>query len=198
MKHLLLLLLIILSFSAYAQILKMEKLSFDSLNHTRIKTNKVGMLHLGGWAALNTISGVTGYVVANEEEWRAFHGMNAIWGTTNLLIAFAGYSGTRKELSTQLTCDNMLQRYESNNRLYLLNAGLDIVYIGTGTLLNAYDDRFNDPATWRGFGKSIMLQGAFLFLFDGTMYYMHQRQNKKWYRLMQGVCFTGNGFSLKL
>ncbi len=44
-----------------------------------------------------------------------------------------------------------------------------------------------------GFGKSIAMQGIALLLFDGTMYALHQKQDKKWYKLTQGICFTGNG-----
>ncbi|MBS1773647.1 MAG: hypothetical protein JST82_12375 [Bacteroidetes bacterium] len=193
MKQLIVLIcLVIVSQYASAQ----NNLSFDSLNKTRVKTNKIGMLHLGGWGTINVIAGGIGYFTANDKEWKSFHGMNAIWGATNALIAFGGFSGAKKEAGQLLSCDKALARYESNKRLFLINAGLDVLYIGTGVTLNAYADNFNDPAMWHGFGKSIALQGIALLIFDGTMYTLHSRHNKQWYKLLQGVCVTGNGVGL--
>jgi hypothetical protein len=77
--------------------------------------------------------------------------------------------------------------------LYLINAGLDVLYIGSGAVIHAYADDMNHSAMWHGYAKSFMLQGAVLLLFDGTMYALHSRQDKKWYKLLQGVVVTGNG-----
>lgn len=174
-----------------------DKTPFKELNATRIKTNTTGMTVLGAWGAASLVSGGAGYFIATNPEWKAFHGMNAIWGATNLLIAYSGYSGARKEAKSELSCDKALHRYESNKRLFLINGGLDMLYIGTGLMLTTNASNFNDPATIRGFGKSVTIQGIGLLLFDGTMYAMHQRQDKKWYRLLQGVCVTGNGVGFR-
>lgn len=178
-----------LTFTAFAQ----SQNNLTDLNDQRIQTNKTGMTVLGGWAAANIVSGTAGYFIAQDEEWKAFHGMNAMWNVVNGVIAYSGYRGALKEQGKKLSGADAYSRYESNKRLFLLNAGLDIAYIGSGLLLNAYAGDFNNPAEWRGFGKSVALQGVFLLLFDGTMYAVHQSRNKSWYKILSGVSFTGNG-----
>jgi hypothetical protein len=188
MKRLLTVLLLLYMLHVSAQ-----QLRFDTLDHKRTHLNTLGMAHLGAWGALNVVAGGAGYFMADSKEWQAFHGMNAIWGATNAIIALSGYMGAKREAAQQRSIDDALHRYEKNKRLFLINAGLDVVYIGTGAVLDAKANEFTSPAMWHGFGKSFMLQGAVLLLFDGTMYVLHSRQDKKWYKLLQGVVVTGNG-----
>lgn len=167
------------------------------LNKARIKTNQHGMKVLGAWGGVSLVTGVIGMATAKDEEWRAFHEMNAIWGAVNGGIAVMGYAGSRKELAEKLSCSKLLQRYEGTKRLYLINAGLDVVYIGTGALLWQHGDHTNNnPAMWRGFGKSLVVQGAFLFVFDNVMFASHQKRNSQWYRLVEGLCVSSNGVGL--
>lgn len=172
---------------------KAQQLHFDSLDKKRVHLNTIGMAHLGAWGAVNVVAGGIGYFTAANEEWKAFHGMNVIWGVTNALIAYGGYAGAKSEAKQHRTMDAALHRYEQNKRLFLLNAGLDVLYIGSGAVIDANADKFNNPAMWHGFGKSFMVQGAGLLIFDGLMYAMHSKQDKKWYKLLQGVTITGNG-----
>lgn len=167
------------------------------LNKARIRTNEHGMKALGAWGAVNLVSGVAGMLSAKDDEWKAFHEMNAIWGAVNGGIAIIGYAGSRKELQEQLSCSKLLQRYEGTKRLYLINAGLDVLYVGTGALLWQHGDHTSSsPAMWRGFGKSLVVQGAFLFVFDNIMYASHVKRNSQWYRLVEGLCVTNNGVGL--
>ena len=188
MKFLQAIVVILLSFATQAQ-----EISFTTLNNKRISTNKTGMAILGTWGVVNSAAGAAGYFIAGNKEAKAFHGMNAIWGATNALIAMGGYAGARREAKEERSFSDGLQRYESVKRLYLVNAGLDVLYIGTGALLALEADRFNQPEMWRGFGKSFVVQGAALLLFDGIMFAAHQRQNKDWYRLLSGIKVTPNG-----
>jgi hypothetical protein len=152
---------------------------------------------LGTWGAANIVAGVTGLIVADGQEAKSFHTMNAIWGAVNLSIAGLSYTGAKKDMQKNMDCDQMLHRYEATKRLSLLNAGLDVLYIGTGITLNAYADDFNNPDRWHGYGKSIALQGLALLAFDATMFSMHQKQDKNWYKLLQGICFTGTGVGFR-
>ena len=164
-----------------------------SLNLQRINTNRAGMTVLTGWGAANTVAGIAGYLIADSKEWRAFHGMNAIWGITNAGIGLMGLAGVRKEMKMESNCSDMLQRYESTKRLFLINGGLDFFYIGTGVFLKEHAKTQTNPTLWRGFGNSILIQGIFLLLFDGTMYAAHQGKNKKWYKALNGLCVSGKG-----
>ena len=188
-----LLLFSLIAHLAQAQTFTINTETAESLNDLRIKTNKTGMTVLGSWAAANIVYGTAGAFIAKDEEWKAFHGMNALWNTVNGVIAVTGYLGAKKEMREDLSYGDMLSRYEGNKRMFLLNAGLDVAYIAGGVILNEYADEFKNPAKWHGFGKSIALQGIFLLIFDGTMFTLHQQQNKKWYKLIAGIRPSANG-----
>jgi hypothetical protein len=177
--------------------IRAQDINFSALDAQRIATNKTGMAVLGSWGIANIVAGTTGYFIASDKQTKAFHGMNAIWGATNALIALGGYAGARKEAKEQRTFAEGIKRHESVKRLYLINAGLDVLYIGIGALLVADADRFNQPEMWRGFGKSFVVQGAALLLFDGIMFAAHQKQNKNWYKLLEGVSVTSNGIGYR-
>ena len=163
------------------------------LNEQRIATNKTGMMILGGWGAANVVSGIAGYAIADQQNRKAFHGMNALWGAVNGFIAIGGYLGAVKESNIAYEYDDALKRYKSNKKLYLINAGLDVVYIGTGVVLTGIADNTNNPEIFHGFGQSVIIQGAALLLFDSIMYGLHQSRNGKWAQLAGGISFTGNG-----
>ncbi len=134
---------------------------------------KSGMLVLGSWAAVNMASGV--YLRAHTGGHRRyFHEMNAIWNTVNLGIAAAGYIGAMRMgapdgwgalISEQTTLDKTL----------LFNAGLDLGYIAGGLYLTERSRRGEENSDrLLGYGRSVMLQGAFLFSFDVVMVLVHQ------------------------
>jgi hypothetical protein len=169
-----------------------DSMRFHVLNAQRIQTNRDGMYVLGTWGLVNTVGGIAGAVSTTDQEWQHFHQMNAAWGIVNTGIAFMGYLGTRKELAQSLSNMDALHRYEATKRLYLINAGLDVVYIATGLVLDRHGRR-GDRAVYRGFGKSLMLQGAGLLLFDVNMFLAHQRKDKRWYRALKGFYVSGEG-----
>ncbi len=164
------------------------------LNTQRINTNKTGLLILTGWGAANLASGAVGYFINDNIERKSFHGMNAIWGITNGLIGYVGYRGAMKENSMAFDTETAAKRYRSNKRLYLINAGLDVLYISTGAFIKygivTHESR---PDFLVGFSESFMLQGIALLVFDCAMYGLLQTQNKKWAKLASGISFTGNG-----
>jgi hypothetical protein len=156
----------------------------DSIAASRTKLTKNAMLTLGGWAAANI---ATGFIIAGQTEGEAkyFWRMNGYWNIINLGLAGMGYAGTRK-LQTGTTLSSNLMQQHKVEKLYLLNAGLDLVYITGGFYLK---ERGNTRSTQkqrdqlRGYGNSILLQGSFLLILDGVMYTLHHkntlRVNKK-------------------
>ena len=167
-------------------------------NDQRISTNKTGMIVLGSWGVANIVAGGVGYFTAKQDEWKYFHEMNMVWGVVNVSIAAYSLSGVRKELAARLNYRQSYDLYQANKKLYLVNASLDLLYIAVGVgLVELSATVKNNEAIYRGFGKSIALQGVFLLLFDNVMYAAHQRNNSKWYRIMNeiNVSGTGIGFS---
>jgi len=148
---------------------------------------------LGSWGIINIAAGGIGYFTAKQDQWKYFHAMNALWGVTNAGIAAMGLAGTRKEMAKKLNANQSHDRYRSNKRLYLINAGLDVVYIATGAGLATYSTTTkNNVALFRGFGRSIAMQGVFLLIFDNCMFAAHQRYNSKWYMLMNEIRVSTN------
>lgn len=171
--------------------------TYQQLNDRRIQTNKTGMKILGTWGAANIVAGIAGYGVANNNEWRSFHQMNAIWGVVNLGIAASGYFGAKREAGKSFTFAEGFEKQQSNTKLFLLNAGLDGLYLGTGIyLIERARNENNRPEVWRGYGKSILVQGIGLLIFDVVMYASHNNRNKSWYRLLSGINISGHGVGL--
>ncbi len=65
----------------------------------------------------------------------------------------------------------MLQKHIKTENLFLINGGLDIVYVGTGFLLkHLANNSQKRHDLLKGYGNSIILQGSFLFTFDIAMW----------------------------
>lgn len=151
-------------------------LSFTGLGQSEnyvsksINTNISGMFVLGSWAAANIASGAIGWSKLDGEK-KHFHQMNAMWNIVNIGIAGFALYQNYSLLNNIPAGQDYVQHYNQTNKLYLINAGLDIGYMATGFFLNRVSS--NKPGRTdllSGFGKSIMLQGAFLFVFDVIMY----------------------------
>ena len=163
-------------------------------NSQRIKINKTGMEVLGSWGLVNIAGSGVGYFAAKQDEWKYFHEMNVLWGVVNTGIAAMGMVGVRKEMAKKLNYQQAYDRYLANKKLYLINAGLDVLYIGTGIGLATYSKSAkSDKDIYSGFGKSLVVQGVFLLLFDNVMFASHASGNSKWYRLMNEIRISNAG-----
>lgn len=125
------------------------------------------MSGLGVWALLNVVG--SGYRVARLEarsEGYHFHLMNAGWGLVNAVLAIVGIAGTHPGQTTGLTLAGLLAGQLRLENLLLFNAGLDVAYVATGAWLRARAPGAPRPERLAGFGRSLWVQGGFLFLFD--------------------------------
>lgn len=132
--------------------------------------NTTGMYVLGGWAIANIAGGAIGWANSTGNA-KYFHQMNVFWNTVNLGIAgFALYNNLNTDISL-LSADEMMSKHIKTENLYLINAGLDVVYIGTGFLLKHLSTtKPNKQDLLKGYGNSIVLQGGFLMVFDLAMW----------------------------
>jgi hypothetical protein len=138
-----------------------------------IKSNKIntsGMFILGGWAVSNMAVGAIGWANSKGTA-KYFHQMNFFWNSVNLGIAgFALYSNLNTDVSL-LSAEEMITKHIKTENLYLINAGLDVVYIGTGFLLKHLSTKnLNKQDLLKGYGNSVILQGGFLMAFDLIMW----------------------------
>ncbi len=102
--------------------------------------------------------------------WRYF-GLQAIgWGAVDWLLAKAGQRQALLKAEDLVIGDlDEAEAHAAAERLrniLLINAGLDLLYIGSGLwLLRQAGDR----ADRRGMGAGILVQGLFLLLFDSIL-----------------------------
>ncbi len=137
---------------------------------TSIKTNTTGMYVLGGWAIANIAGGAVGWANSSGSN-MYFHQMNLFWNTVNLGIAgFALYNNLNSNLSG-LTDSMIMQKHIKTENIYLFNAGLDVIYIGTGFLLKYLStNNTKRKDILFGYGNSLIVQGSFLLVFDLIMW----------------------------
>lgn len=142
----------------------------DEFNIDRVNLTENGMLVLGSWALSNIV--VSGYSATQAESSnRYFHQMNVYWNIVNLGIASYGYLSLGDGLG--LDWATTLDEQNSIENILLINAGLDVLYVAGGWALMRRGQRSDSPSErYVGFGKSIMLQGAFLMAFDLGFYYV--------------------------
>jgi len=146
----------------------------------RIHRQKTGMQVLGGWSIANIVAGLALRSNATGED-EYFNQMNVAWNVFNLSISTLGYLNTRKE-EPGLTAMGVLEKQLKLEKSLLFNAGLDISYIFGGLWMleraRNYEDK-KEFDRFRGIGRSIIMQGGFLFLFDLSFYLIETSSSSK-------------------
>ncbi|OIP83146.1 MAG: hypothetical protein AUK44_06065 [Porphyromonadaceae bacterium CG2_30_38_12] len=161
--------------------------SYESFWKSSKQTNQSGMIVLGSWALLNMTVGAYGWAKQTGED-KYFHQMNFFWNTVNISIAGVAIYQNIATDSVIYTANEMLQKHISTEKILLINAGLDVVYVGTGFVLRALSNKsVSKKIVLAGYGKSLLLQGAFLFLFDATMYAVMHHQRLEFLKQISAV-----------
>ena len=171
--------------------------SLQALNSVRNKTTLAGMKVLGGWGALNLGAGIAGWATSERGSHQYFHQMNTFWGATNLAIALLSHAGTRKRMQTTLGVEESIKAQKQIEKIFLVNGGIDFAYIGTGIYLNTRGNSRNNDQL-KGYGTAVIMQGAFLLLFDCTMYSLLRSNGKKLNALSGKTSFNVSGSGVGL
>lgn len=165
----------LLAFTACAFAQEVDLLKFEK-ERNRIQKNS--MIALAGWSVANIV--VSGIATDTRNiEMRNFHQMNVMWGAVNLAIAGLGYWGAAKEKINNPVLSDVLKHQNRVQKTYLINAGLDVVYVAAGFIMNRTSDNQKKPEKFKGYGNSIMLQGGFLLLYDAIIYAIHKNHGKQ-------------------
>ena len=162
-------------------------------NQVRIDYNKSGMIILGSWA-LGNIALVGIMAGRTSGETKAFHQMNIYWNTVNLAIAGLGYYSAMNEVPSSEFWETM-NAQNSIEKILLVNAALDLGYMAGGLYLLERGRRL-DKDQLKGFGKSVILKGAFLMSFDAIKYVFHNVHGKELPTIMNHIGITPNGVGL--
>jgi len=137
------------------------------LSENRIREERTAMYTLGSWSVVNIASGIYGRHNSSGST-RYFHEMNALWNSVNISLAIGGLLKIKKEEATNQLGSELIKRNQLEKTL-LFNAGIDLAYIATGFYLMERSRRPANEVTvnrLNGYGRSLILQGGFLFIFD--------------------------------
>lgn len=160
--------------------------TLPDFNQKRTELNRKGLTVLGGWAVGNLVA--NGLALRNATgSNKAFYQMNLAWAGVDLALAGIGVLGTRRA-RTDASVYESLEEQQKFEKLFLVNTGLDVAYVAGGFyLMERAKARPKNSERNDGYGRSLVLQGGFLFLFDGVMYAAHRahfkRNSRFWRRL---------------
>ncbi|MBK6680328.1 MAG: hypothetical protein IPG53_10015 [Ignavibacteriales bacterium] len=169
--------------------------SLKEFEDTKYEINRTGMLVLGGWALANIVSGTT-LSFTTKGEAKYFNQFNALWNTVNLGLALNGLFNTGTD---SLSLLNSVTGHQTLQNIFVLNAGLDLAYIATGLFLKEKAKNSDKKDILNGYGNSLLVQGAFLLVFDAAMYFIHQNNaNVTLYPLLGTLTDPGVGLGMRV
>ena len=165
-------------------------------NQKRLQRNKIGMIVLGSWAIAHIGTGVS-LRGSSEGSMRHFHEMNIYWNLVNLGLAGVGVYAAVSGEAEGLSLAESMNEQQKMEKILLFNAGLDIGYILGGLYMIERSKR-SDSQRLKGFGQSVVLQGAFLFIFDLGFFIVQNQQAKPIYELLSHLSLSESGVGLRL
>ena len=176
MKKIILILCVVLGAkSLYAQHFN------DSIAYSRLRLNDYAMQTLGTFAVANIASG---FILANNTNGEAkyFWRMNAYWNLANLGIAGLNLLQSHLMPAKRYSFSENFKEQQKIEKTYVLNLGLDAGYITTGILLRSKGKiatDINNQYQLKGYGSSIILQGALLGVMDIVMLSLHHKNTTR-------------------
>ncbi|WP_299287095.1 hypothetical protein [uncultured Mucilaginibacter sp.] len=170
--------------------------SLSNFNQKRNQINQTGIKVLGDWAIANIAIGSVGFYKTKGAT-KYFHQMNIFWNVVNLGIATAGFYGAKEASNKPYSIKQSIQEQHKTERILLINAGLDVAYVAGGWYLNRRgisksSDRLH------GYGNAVILQGAFLLLFDVSMFAIQYKHGKTSNQFLKNAQVGFNGKQIEL
>ncbi|RDV37040.1 hypothetical protein DV096_16145 [Bradymonadaceae bacterium TMQ3] len=153
------------------------------VNQSRLDRQARGMGVLLGWSALNIGVGTAGYLVSDGPR-RYFHQMNAAWNVVNAAIAGFGLRAALRDDASRFDGLETLEEGRSFERILAINIGLNVAYMASGAFMWERGLRRDDDRL-RGYGPSLLLQGAFLLVFDSTLFALQRRASARYLEGLQ-------------
>ncbi len=146
---------------------------------------------LGWWCILNLLVGLPGLFYL-PGWWWYFMLMNMCWAAINFTIVLWIFD---HQFLRRFLAGNIFQRFEVQRhveKMLLLNIGLDLAYIFAGLWLKGLAENagMQHPEMWLGFGWSVIVQGAFLFVHDNIFHFLHYLNFRKCKPFLEDVMET--------
>jgi hypothetical protein len=167
------------------------------LNARRISMNWTALTVLAGWTLANMAVGTTGYFIADDRAWRSFHQMNALFNVPILGTAVVGALILAAQDPERLTLKESLRRGVLLERGLLVGVTLDVLAGTFGAFLWERGRRI-DSAQLTGWGRSLVLQGAVLLLFDSTLFLLNARYDARLLMMLSPDPRDGAGVALRM
>ncbi len=115
------------------------------------------------WAVPSMLIGL-GQILLGVDFWRAFGIQALAWGAADAVIAWIGFWRVRKKTKKASTFSEEAQEAAQIRKILWINNALDVLYVAGGVALVFFLGA--ESHFWRGTGWGIIIQGAFLYLFD--------------------------------
>jgi hypothetical protein len=171
-----------------------QEMTLPEIQDRSIRNAKHQFITLGSWAVGNMV--VSGSLINRYDgSEKYFHQMNVIWNGVNLGIAALAYWDISRRNMSGLSLSETIEKQHQLERVLLFNAGLDLAYVAGGLYMHERG-RNDGNNRLEGFGKSVILQGAFLFTYDMIFFFIQHRNAKELLRLVDGLSLGPTGFSL--
>jgi hypothetical protein len=185
--------LLVLESAMGQSIQKPELLQF---NKERKQVGSTSMAILGGFALGNMAIGLPNAIQLSGKE-KYFNEMNCYWNVVNLGIAIGGYIGNQGKDIQNLNEEQTWKEQSKTLKIYGINAGLDLLYIGSGVALMEFSDKA-PKAEQRllGYGESLIVQGGFLLLYDSALLLIHGVHGKNFKKKAGGLSFSNQGIGM--
>lgn len=171
----------------------------DSIALSRNTLNANAMKTLGTFAAANIASG---FVIANNTNGEAkyFWRMNAYWNFFNLGLAGINLLQTHKMFAKKYSFTENYKTQQTIEKIYAVNLGLDAAYIAAGVLLRSKGKIATGKSRdqLKGYGSSIILQGALLGVMDLVMINLHHKNTRRMNDKLNNIEFTAAPGALSL
>ncbi len=168
----------------------------DRFNKERLSINRKGMLVLASWAGANVITGAVAQSSTNGET-KYFHRMNTIFGSVNLALSGVALLSLNRKTNTSSFAATFKEQ-SSVEKIFLFNAGFDVAYLAGGFYLIEKGNSNANPEKYKGYGKSLLMQGSALLVFDGIMYLLHNRHGKALLPVLNNIRVTGNSVGVTI
>ena len=161
--------------------------ALTQFNTERLQINKVGMIALTSWAVGNI--GVNAFLTRNASGSDGhFYRMNIYWNIVNLALAVPGLRHSIITDPASLSLAETVGEYHQMGKIVLFNAALDMAYITGGFLMKEMaKSREKRRDILDGYGRSLILQGGFLLVFDAVLFTALQLKNKDLTKILETV-----------
>ena len=141
------------------------------LHDTFYKNQQQSLLLLSGWSVVNLI----GSPIANKNMYNStttneyFHEMNFNWNLLNAGIVGLSHFLVHRDSKREWNLNQLSTKKTKAEKSIIFNMGLDLVYVISGLIMNKNSDVNKDSDNINiGYGNSLIIQGAYLFLFDAV------------------------------